>query len=144
MLGTIEDVNHVGLPSFHEDWPKIREFWESLGLVCRDFEVIDEKYDHGGAGPRLQVFAGARLLISYHGKPHMDGTAKIISENILEQVCREMHVALTMTPPGLETVRKHPRFERETHWGHSLTSVFITGPYGLHVEFVTNNPDFHR
>ena len=144
MLGTIEGVNHVGLPSFYEDWPKIRDFWASLGLQCRDFEVIDDRYDHGGAGPRLQVFAGMRLLVSYHALEPMDGPAKIIMENIIYRVCRKMHVALSMTPPSLEEVRKHHAFERETHWGHGLTSVFLPGPYGLHVEMVATDPEYHR
>ncbi|MFA4845329.1 MAG: hypothetical protein WC654_02110 [Patescibacteria group bacterium] len=144
MNGMIEGVNHVGLPSFFEDWSKIRLFWESLGLKCHDFEVTDERYDHGGAGPRLQVFAGIHLLFSYHGLRPTDGMSKIIMEDRIEVVCRMMHVALTMSPPGLESMRIHRAFERETHWGHSLTSVFLTGPYGLHIELVTTDPAYHR
>jgi len=57
---------------------------------------------------------------------------------------RHMHTALVMSSPALAAARAHPTRERETHWGHGNTSVFLTGPYELHLELVTTDPDYHK
>jgi len=135
--GLIRGTHHVGLPSYTKDWEQIRAFWESLGLECRQTEVTDDSYDHAGAGSRLQIFCGAsKLVVSYF--------TTSIQVRYLPLVMREMHLALEMGPQALAAARAHPHFERETHWGHSKTSVFLIGPYRLNIELVTENPDFHR
>ena len=142
--GSIRSTHHVGLPSFARDWPKIRTFWESLGLECREYTVTKDDYDHAGAGLRLQVFAGSQLLISYHDTSLTDPGVEMILENAIDRTLRRTHVAFAMSPLALNAARGHESFERETHWGHSNTSVFLTGPYGIHVELVTTDPDYHR
>lgn len=133
----VRAVHHLCLPSHGCDWQKTRQFWESLGLICRVQEIKDPSYDHAGAGLRLQVFAGHhQLVVSYFqiNLPHY----------MIVRVLSYTHLALELAPPALASARAHPAFERETHWGHSNTSVFLRGPQGLHVELVTTNPEFHR
>jgi hypothetical protein len=138
----ISGVDHVGLPSYKSDWSEIQTFWESLGLEVRTSHVDDDSYDHAGAGSRLQFFAGTRLVVSYYTLiEHVSTIQK--QRQVIEAVMGAMHFALKTEPPALKAARVHQAFERETHWGMSNTSVFLTGPYGLHVELVTTDPDFH-
>jgi len=133
--GHILMAHHVGLPSCKEDWSDIAEFWESLGLVCRFPQVENDEYDHAGAGPRLQVFAGEQLIVSYY---------VFKGRRLLPRSLHRQHLGLLMAPQALHRARVHPSFERETHWDHSKTSVFLTGPYGMFIELVTVDPDYHN
>ncbi|NQV90604.1 hypothetical protein HQ487_04360 [Candidatus Uhrbacteria bacterium] len=135
LAGLIRAVDHVGFPSHHDDWIEIQAFWESLEMTCSIKEIEDEDYDHAGKGPRLQVFSGAQLLVSYFITNLPAGS--------IRRSMRSQHLGLTMCPPALDAVRTHPNFDRETPWGMSNTSIFLRGPYGLHVELVTTDPGYH-
>ena len=136
---SIRSAHHVGLYSWVKDWPRLRAFWESLGFTCRIHSVTDASYDHAGAGERLQVFAGAQLIVSYYAIQ-----SNPVKDYFYDCAMGMIHIGLSLAPAALEAARCHPAFERETHWGYSNVSVFLTGPYGLHVECVTHDPDFHN
>jgi hypothetical protein len=134
--GFIRKLHHACFPSSQDHWLRIQQFWESLGLDIRERPIEDEDYDHAAPGNRLQVCANGQVLVSYY-------VLFGVVEDMLHTQMRRQHLALSMAAPGLETARIHPKFERETHWGHGRTSVFLRGPYGLHVELVTVDPGYH-
>jgi hypothetical protein len=133
----VRSLGHVGLPSRRKDWGDIRSFWEGLGYTCEIKEVTSDNYDQAGAGPRLQVRRGGELVISYY-------CLRFFRRLQLVLFYRMMHISIKLEPAGLKCARDDVRFDHETHWGHSRTSVFITGPYWLCVELETRNPDFHN
>lgn len=126
MKGMVTGVDHVGLPSAQNDWPRLRTYYEGLGLDVKEVEITDPDYDYIGTGPRLQVGLNGQLMISFFVGDHPP------------------HVALKLSPLGLASARNHVAFDRETHWGHGKTSVFHDDPASNKVELTTGNPDYHR
>ncbi len=130
MENAIVGLHHVGLPSMREQWETLQFYWESLGLDVWQIEITDPDYDTHGAGPRLQVGRRPTLMISY-----FIGTGP-------------GHVALELAPQALALARKILEEMSETHWGHSVTSLFPTAPYTspVHpgIELVTKDTDFHH
>ncbi len=147
-VGVIRRMHHVGLPMCRIDWKEIQTFWESIGLRCVEHSVERADYDHAGAGARLQVMSGYQLLVSYLPAYERRSLASFLPgfarRFLLQLLMRSMHIAVDVDADMLVRLREHAAFERDTHWGHGLVSVFLAGPYGLHVECVSHDPAFHR
>lgn len=150
-IGDVGHPHHVTLPSSRADWQAMIVFWEGLGYTCSTKTIQDPAYDHVGTAARLQVRSGTRLIVSFYDVSSLwwARLARFIRFytfgwiDLFSTVQSSMHVAIEIRPPALEAARAHPAFDRETHWGHGNTSVFLRAPNGLYVELVTHNPDFH-
>lgn len=130
MKNAIVGLHHVGLPSRPEQWDALRIYWQQMGMDVWEITVDDPDYDMHGVGPRLQVGKRPALMISY-----FIGTGP-------------GHVALELAPQALALAREIPQEMSETHWGHSVTSLFLvtphTSPVHPGIELVTKDTDFHH
>ncbi len=130
MKSAIQGIDHVGLPSQRSQWGALRVYWMERGLDVWEIQVKDDNYDDHGQGPRLHVGHRPNVMLSY-----FIGTGP-------------GHVAFKLAPDQIDWARESDRLVRETHWGHSQTSVFHGAPdtFPAHpgVELATQDPAFHR
>ena len=126
-------LDHVGLPfNRTQGIGRIADFWAAFDLQVMPYAYSDPRVDHAGTAQRYRVCAGQQMLFGYY-------ETDVPELEIRRAMELFGHIGIEVEPSLLEQLFSHDSFKHATRWGPGYLSVFVTGPYGLRLEFLARN-----